>query len=494
MVFDKLRRRSYLGGAAAALTGLAGCNTRETETEPAATDSPSESATEPDPSATASATDAATQADVPEHDHSESAEGGGILAPEEVDADRVGTGGLDAETVAARELNGVVYAAHVEGEDLSMKVRNAIDAVPAGGTVVVTPRPDDEPWQWSETVRINLNERGALTLLFRGHTMIEYTGNSWALETTYRPAEYGTLSSGDFLTLRGGNWRATGNPDGWLRMIDTNFCEIAPQRVIDFTNDEKTATGIRVEIQEIFSESNVFTGHFATVDIGMDFVPSDTPGIAGGEAAASFQGNYVRNVKVLNASKYGFRWRDGSQCQAMTVQNPDAFSGTFNAADEVVLYYLGGDFDGAVFLGPKTEDAGSTSEENDVNDIAFELPDALSSSPLVIAPELGNNVDTVVRRDDRFKTLPTLKVWDDGRKQQGGIYDLGRLESSPKFLEGGMHFPPQTFSGAEQVLPRREGKVVFHPGNENVAAGLYRADPENDQWIKVSDNSVTVPA
>ncbi|MFB6175706.1 MAG: hypothetical protein ABEI99_00925, partial [Halobaculum sp.] len=412
----------------------------------------------------------------------ETVEAGGVAA-EAVEAQRV-----EADAVAAGQVNGTAYAARFPGEDLSVKVRNAIEELPAGGTVVVTPRPDGEPWTWSETVRVNLRETGAVELLVRGQTMIEYTGDGWTLETTYRPAQYGQLVQGAFLTLRGGNWRATGDPDGWLRMVDTNFCEIAPQRVIDYTNSDRTGTGIRVEIQEIFAESNVFTGHFANVDIGMDFVPSDTPGVAGGEAAASFQGNYVRNVKVLNAGRYGFRWRDGAQCQATTVQNTDSFARASGDSAEFVHYYLGGDFDGGVFVGPKTEDANP--EGTDMIDTAFALPDALGTPPIVIAPEIGNGIDQSVRRDDRFKTLPTLQVWDDGRRQRAGVHDLDRRDEEGQFAHGGVYFPPQQFGGP--LAPRQDGRVVYNDGSDGNPRGLYRAEPDNSRWVKVSDNSVTV--
>ena len=301
MVPDELRRRTYLGGAVAAVTE---CNETGHETT---SESLAESESEPSVTATQ---------ELPSHDHSGAETGGAQLSPESVDAGRVTAEAVEAAAVTAARVNGTAYAAQFPGADLSAKVANAIEAIPAGGTVVITPRPDGEPWIWTETVRVNLRETGAVELSIRGQTMIEYTGDGWTLETTYRPAQYGQLERGEFFTLRGGNWRATGNPDGWLRMIDANFSEIAPGRVIDYTNDETTATGIRVEVQEILCESNVFTGHFSRVDVGMDFVPSDTAGVGG--SGASFQGNYVRNLKVLNGGRFGFRWRDGAQCRYRT--------------------------------------------------------------------------------------------------------------------------------------------------------------------------------
>lgn len=411
--------------------------------------------------------------------------------------DHVGAGWRNPhpEQITTGNLNGDIYAAQMPGDDLAAKVRNAIEAVPSGGAIIVTPHPDGQPWTWSETVRINLHETGGLELLFRGTTMVEYTGDGYALDVTYRPAEYGQLNRGDLFRLRGGNWRAYAgsDPDGWLRLLDVNFCEIRPERVIDFSNDDRTGTGVRLEIQDIFCESHVISGHFAACDIGLDFVPSDTPGIAGGQAAASFQGNYIDNVKLLNCRRYGIRFRDGAQCQQLTVINPDTFAGiSDDVVDGFVHYYLGGDFDGATIIGPKAEDAGANNDEYEQSDTMFVVPDAMSTPPLVINPGPDENVDQLVDYDDRYKTLPTVMMWNDGKRVRGGIHALGRRTDEPHFAQGGVRFPPERFFGAGSVNPETPGMVVFHDGaDEDVPAGLYRSDPENSQWVKVSDNSVT---
>jgi len=478
MDFDTLARRSYLGGVVATVAGLAGCSDLLSSESGSSTEQqPTRQTTE-----TTETSESTTRQTLPEHDHSGGADGGSTLAPT----------GVSTDTLEAARVNGDVYAAQLPGADLSEKVRNAIEAVPTGGTVVVTPNPDDEPWTWAETVRINLNDTRGLQLLFRGNTMVEYTGESYAIDVTYRPAEYGQLERGDFLRLRGGNWRAPegANPDGWLRLLDVNFCEIRPERVIDFSNDEGTAAGVRLEIEEIFCESHVISGHFAGCDIGLDLVPSDSPGIAGGKAAASFQGNYVDNPKFLNCNQYGIRVRDGAQCQQMTVMNPDAFAGLTGVADEFVHYYLGGDFDGAMILGPKAEDAGATNDEYEQTDVMFEVPDAMDTPPLVVMPAPDRNVDRIVDYADRFKTLPALTMWKDGFRFQAGVHTLGRRDEQAFFHRGGVDFPgTDLFSNFEGSL--RSGHTVYYEGTDDIPAGLYRADPENDQWVKVEDNSVT---
>lgn len=452
-MLENIKRRTYLGGAVAALSGLAGCGGDGSETTPTESTDPVTETTE-------------------------------------------STGGApnQSQSVTAAKVNGDVYAAQMPGEDLSAKVRNSIDSVGPGGAIIVTPRSDGEPWTWSDTLTINLNETRGLQLLFRGTTMVEYTGDGYAIDVTYRPAEYGQLNRGDFLRLRGGNWRSPdgANPDGWLRLLDVNFCEIRPERVIDFSNDSRTAAGIRCEIQEIFCESHVLSGHFAGCDIGLDFVPSDTPGIAGGQAAASFQGNYVDNAKFLNCKRYGIRFRDGSQCQQLTLMNPDVFAGLTDVADEFVHYYLGGDFDGSVIVGPKAEDAGSGNEEFAQTDVMFEVPDSLGTPPLVIMPGVSQNVDRLVDYADRFKTLPALMMWKDGFRYRAGVHTLGKRDQEPFFHRGGVDFPEtDLFSNFEDSM--RAGHVVYTEGVGDVPAGLYRADPENEQWVKVEDNSVTFP-
>lgn len=482
MDFEYLRRRTYLGTVAGAIAGLAGCNSRDDgeQNRQDTTDSQPATAGEPSPE------QKTNQQDLSNHDHSSETTGGSSLAPTDI----------TAEQVATAAVNGDIYAAEFPGDDLAAKVRNAIDAAPTGGTIIITPRPDGTPWTWSETLTINLKKTHGLQLLFRGTTMIEYTGDSWAIEITYRPAEYGQLAQGDFLRLRGGNWRAaeTANPDGWLRIIDTNFCEIRPERVIDFANDDRTGTGIRLEIQDIFCESHILSGHFAGCDIGLDFVPSDTPGIAGGEAAASFQGNYIDNIKLLNCRRYGIRWRDGAQCQQMTVMNPDSFAGiSDDVVDEFVHYYLGGDYDGSVIIGAKAEDAGANNDDYEQNDTMFEVPNAMGTPPLVIMPGPDQHVDEIVNYADRFKTLPALMMWKDGFRWQAGVHTLGRREEQPFFHRGGIDFPATDLNSLFENS-MRNGHTVYYDGtSDGIPEGLYRADPENSQWVKVEDNSITVP-
>ncbi|WP_135820512.1 hypothetical protein [Halostella litorea] len=465
MDWDRLKRRSYLGGVVATLTGLAGCN--ETDGTPTRTTSetPRDALTDTEAAET---TDSQTADEQPlrPHDHSGDGAGGATLAP--------------------RDVHGTVYAAAMPGDDLSAKVRNAIDAIPAGGTVVVTPRTDGNPWQWHDTVTVNLNGAGGVTLRFRGMTMVEYTGNGWAIETVYEPAEYGQLNRGDFFELRGGHWRATGDdPAGWLRMVDTNFAEIEPELVIDFTNSDKTATGVRVENRGMFCESNVFTGHFAGVDIGMDFVPAAA---TGGSGTNSFEGNYIRNLKVLNAKRTAFRWRDGANFSWSVVQNTDAFAASYDVADEVVLYDFGGKFNGTTFVGPKIEDGGS----EDVADIGYRVRDSVGTPPLLINPRGQDAVDTLVEYADRYKSLPALMVWDDGRRSRAGVHDFGRFDQEPRFGEECVIFPSARVHGADSRNPDTPGKVIYADGDvDGMPEGLYRADPENSQWVKVSDNSIT---
>jgi len=457
MDWHRLKRRSYLGGMVAAITSLAGCNEMDnTETETDTTTPPH----------TLTDTDTLDAQQLRSHNHSDGESGGATLAP--------------------RDVHGTVYAAAMPGEDLSAKVRNAIDTIPVGGTVIVTPREDGTPWEWHDTVTVNLNGAGGVALRFQGMTMVEYTGDGWALETVYEPAEYGQLNRGDFFELHGGHWRATGDdPAGWLRMVDTNFAEIEPELVIDFTNGDKTATGIRVENQGMFCESNVFTGHFAGVDVGMDFVPA---AVTGGSGTNSFAGSYIRNLKVLNAKRAGFRWRDGANFSWSVVQNTDAFVASYDVADEVVLYDLGGKFNGTTFVGPKIEDGG----QNDVTDIGYRVRDSVGTPPLLINPREHDDVDTLVEYADRYKTLPALMVWDDGRRYRAGVHDFGRLGQEPRFGEECVILPSARVNSADSREPDTAGKVIYADGDiDGMPEGLYRADPENSQWVKVSDNSIT---
>jgi hypothetical protein len=43
------------------------------------------------------------------------------------------------------------------------------------------------------------------------------------------------------------------------------------------------------------------------------------------------------------------------------------------------------------------------------------------------------------------------------------------------------------------LAPADEGVLANHDGGGSRPAGLYRSDPGNDRWVKVEDNSVTIP-
>ena len=460
---DDLRRRSFLAGATAAVAALAGCGGNG--------DRPTASDARTDTTAMPTETDTPTPGSLAAHDHSGPDAGGGALAP--------------------GELHGVVYAAAMDGDDLSAKVRAALEAVPPGGTVVLTPRPDGEPWIWSETVRINLNGTRGVSIVCRGMTMIEYPGDGWAIETTYEPAAYGANVEGDQFELRGGHWRATGNPEGWLHMTDTNHSEIHPRLVIDFTNDERTATGVRVECDELFCESNVYSGRFGHVDVGMDFVPGEYSEQLGFRAA-SFTASTVRDVRLFGVRRAGFRWRDGAKFLHSVVVNPATWTDWPESNEEIVLYDISGDHDGTVFLGPRIEDGGAAQDDRaDANDVGYKLRADLQTPPLFIAPKLDSpNIDPVVDREDESKRLPALRVDEVGH---AGIEDLGRPGRGVRTREGRLTFPTTELLGAGSAEPTTEGQVVYHDGSGDVPKGLYRADPENSRWVFVEDNSVTVP-
>lgn len=499
MIGDRLRRRPFVGGVVAALTGLAGCNGDSDDSTESATESTTESSTQTDSPTPTERTETTEAVELPIHAHADEEQGGSVLDPDRVIADDVTAETVDAnavdveselnaQAVATQSLNGTVYAAQMPGEDLSRKVRAAIDVLPAGGTVIVTPRPDDEPWTWGETLEIDPKGTGGLTLLFRGTTLIEYTGDSWAIDVRWEPADYGQSAEGEFFTLRGGHWEATGNPDGWFRQTDTNQSTVRPSLVNRFANDEKTATAIKVVNDEFFSEGNRFGGSLRKCDIGIDFVPGESEdGFTG-----SFQSTYLDRLYVSAFNRYGFRWREGALFQYCTVVESLSMAGTFgDQTRRPVAFDLGGDFQGSVFVSPKLEDAGAAvAAENESNDTGYRLRESMGTPPLLIAPNEGPSVDRLVVRDDDDRRLPALRVYGDDRAR---VLDLGRPLADPRFEGGGVTFPTQELFGAGSREPRVAGNVIYYEGDQNVPGGLYRADPANSQWVKVEDNSVTFP-
>lgn len=134
MSLDSLRRRSYLGGIVAAVTGLAGCGSDGDEDAQPTTD-----ATEATNTATDTTDSTATQTDLPPHDHSGPERGGAALAPDRLSnatvaepgevqsaiddaAGRVDDPRIDSEVVAL--LPGTEYD---EGAELHVKPGVTLD-------------------------------------------------------------------------------------------------------------------------------------------------------------------------------------------------------------------------------------------------------------------------------------------------------------------------------------------------------------------------------
>ena len=134
-VFERLRRRGYLGGLAAGIAALAGCNEtpEPTETTEQPTDTDEPTATDADtPSETAAAVGPRP------HDHSGPEEGGSELAPTEVVSERfrnaVGEQSIHAafDGLVVPVGEGLGMDAAVDPTETDTPVQDAVDAIGAG--------------------------------------------------------------------------------------------------------------------------------------------------------------------------------------------------------------------------------------------------------------------------------------------------------------------------------------------------------------------------
>lgn len=71
------------------------------------------------------------------------------------------------------------------------------------------------------------------------------------------------------------------------------------------------------------------------------------------------------------------------------------------------------------------------------------------------------------------------------------IVDLGRPLADPRFEPGGVTSPSQELFGGGSREPGIAGNVIYYEGDQNAPEGLYRADLDNSQWVKVEDKSIT---
>ena len=405
------------------------------------------------------------------------------------------------DTVEPTSVAGEVYARNVDGDDLSARVRNALDALPDGrGRVRVTPRADGQPWQWNEQLELDPTEYGGVHIDVDDTVLVEsdvddgYTivcdGNM-----QYRPRDGEThdgFNHGDHFRLDGGIWvNVASDPRGAFLVRDMQKSEWAPQMLRNYTNTSGDATLWTLQNKEGYCELNRLrrcnAKHF---DRAVDLQPASVVPDSTADATESFHSTYIGPTTFSGTTDFGIRLRGKT---ANTHLNQTT---VFTDADGVVGYIFDGQHKGTTLTSPKIEDV----ENTDSGTVGFETGSNYrpEHAPLVLQPEV-NNIDTnrtydaddhafgVVRTANssgsfRFKcglygsNTPTVGAAGDVRSLGYIDDDLQVSGGKRSKLDGGFG------SDNPQNLADRSGRFVneiqAHDGSGGSPAGHYEWDGE----------------
>jgi hypothetical protein len=175
---------------------------------------------------------------------------------------------------------------------------------------------------------------------------VEYSGSGWAF-TNDNTGDAGSALRGGAFDLTGGFWKSTGDPDGFVRLIDSGGCYLYPRQTRSWEASGKDAVIYQLEEGKQWCESNHLGGRHHVLDIGIKSVASQ---------GTSFQDNIVDSMHFSQFKKYALdlsgNWID------CVIMNPTAIANQPNAA----FLRQNGHMGGTEIIGPELEDAG-----NDLN-------------------------------------------------------------------------------------------------------------------------------
>lgn len=298
------------------------------------------------------------------------------------------------QAINSPDINCDQYVLNHPGETLSERLQSALDALPGGqGTVYVTARADGEPWEWGGDLVVDpTNYRGVEIVV--GHSVrIEYDGTGVPLTFDSHGQHQGDRHQ---IRLVGGEWVATGDATGWLRLRDIILSEIHPQQVHFARSSKADCFGISVENHDLYSEANRLCGDIRA-PVGIRFVPASE---TGGSGTDSFHDTVIDHAHI-NADTVGIRLAGVFQmCELRKV----ALFGTSNGADLMVLDAAR--MDGTVITATKWE---SPANAGDITAVVTGPNYDGWYGPTVVGGYLGYGV-TQNHRDDGAKKATVMRV------------------------------------------------------------------------------------
>jgi hypothetical protein len=210
---------------------------------------------------------------------------------------------------------------------------------------------------------------------------VSYGGSGWAF-TNDNTGNAGTALHGGALDLAGGFWESTGNPDGFVRLIDSGGCYLYPRQTWGWRASGKDSAIYQLEEGKRWCESNHLGGRHHLLDVGVRSVAS---------RGTSFQDNTIDNIHLSNTRRYGFdlsgNWID------CVILNPTVI----HAGEDSAFLRMNGNMGGTEIIGPELEDANNGVERF----YLCRLGPRAARGPHLRGGDLGLNYDNIVLFDTR---------------------------------------------------------------------------------------------
>lgn len=348
------------------------------------------------------------------------------------------TGTLTAPTVTADEQT-IGGTAHISsGTDLAQEIRDAIDA--GYRTVVVHQKGDGTAWDWNTDLTIDALSLGGVSIEFDRNVIINYSGDGIPIHVanTWDVVE----STNAQFELRGGLWRASGDPSGWIRVDDAYGTVIDPQEV-EFQNSTGDCVGIELRNVDGFSEDAYISGRVKS-NIGLRFTPAS---VTGGTGTASFHDTHVENLWV-NPTAIGLHLR-GNMLSSTFLQ--PTIQPTANNA--VLIKLETGQAEGLTFLSPKLEDASNTES----GCIGFQTTANFNgANPPLVINETIHFIDTPFDKNDGFSDSFAAVRCQENRLEIGEPGGGGNIYYYPRASQ---------FLGPEMNFKTGVGRMTINGGD-----------------------------
>jgi hypothetical protein len=401
---------------------------------------------------------------------------------------RVDSSGPDPTylSVSARSVNGVVFAKEFQGSGLASKISNALNWLKetgGQGRIRVTAKEDGTAWKWDKEITIDPTDYvSGVHVDVDQMVKIDYSGDQYPITIDH----HGEPSKG-YLTfqLYGGHWTHSGQPAGWIRLIDANHTKLCP-KYVECRNSSTNATAIKVEAKETWAEANRISGTYRA-DRGIDWDPSTN---------ASFADTAVDNAH-FNVWDFGLRLRGNFRCCKFS--NLTIFTKN-DGARGIILDSP--DMIGTVFDGWKIEDPGPSNSdvaafETQSNYMGFYGPTFLGGRVTGISTAVddtaGNNerVVQLSASDNGFKIVDLQSGVDELNVQKGNLAISGGIESEGFTADRDGSIRQTARDLASLSLDSEDdGKIFRHDGSSSVTAdgsssndaGYYKWDNTDGEF------------